>query len=404
MSLRARRSPVPLAAALVLATACGDATAPTREVALSFCPYTVWAGVQNDGQAWRTVATGAGTVRVEASERLTVAVGRRAAVDEFALTFYYLTREQARATLVCPGTGGTGAKQLSGSLAGVGDGFAEVFLGRDTAFGNSLRPDFTLSGLPAGPLDLVATHANTAIVRRGADYPDGATVPVLDFAAAEAFALQAHALTIDSNGVVGPRWSTDVLTRGGTWAHLSSSSSPCCADGRIYTLPADRQETGDLYRLTVSDVRRLPTVSDDWRVAQLFYETPSDQAVAFGPPVNAPTYTPVAAAGQLWRAEVAAQPEYGSQVEFRASAPQPSSNQTTVTIKASKEYFGGTPATWTFTVPDLSGVAGFPVFPPQLGVPGGGVWASGAPWPSASTPARAGSVYRGAGTFSRDAP
>ena len=371
-------------------TACGDATGPTREVALSFCPLTIWAGIQNEGQQWRTIADRARTVRVEASERLTVAVGEwepSGGFNSFALTFYYLTREQAQATFVCPAAG---PKQLSGSFAGVSDYLNSLAMGSAAVVVPPLATGFRFEGVPDGPLDLVAASAKSVIIRRGVNYPDGAAIPVLDFASAEPFALEAHRLSIQLPGVPGAAWATDIITRGGTRANLSGNRRPCCADSIIYSLPASRLESGDLHRLTVSGGGRL---------VELFYATPSDQTVAFGPPLNSPTFTNLGTAGQLWRMELVAQPEYGSQIELVGFTPQPSHTTTRLTIKASKEHFGGTPATWTITVPDLSGVEGFPAGLPQKHVGGGTLLrASGAPWLSPST-ARAGDVYHSARTF-----
>jgi hypothetical protein len=133
------------------------------------------------------------------------------------------------------------------------------------------------------------------------------------------------------------------------------------------------------------------------RVVERFYETPSNQTVVFGPPASRATFTTLASAGQLWRAEIPSQPEYGSQIELVVSAPLGPSvgNPTSIAIRASKEYFGGTPTTWSFTVPDLSNVAGFPAGWPFISAPQGGrVTASDAPWGFSPSRARSGDEYR----------
>jgi hypothetical protein len=374
-----------LAAALV---ACGDSTGPTESVTLSFCPGTVWAGVQSEGENWVTIANGPTDATIDASERLIVAVINPGGNDG-KLTFYLLTRDQAQATFVCS-TAGT--KQLSGSVTGTSGSLTQIAMANSTAGTGTLFTNFTLTNLPDGPLDLVATHRNTAIIRRRVNYANGATIPALDFSSAEAFALQAHTLTIELNGIVAPQWTTAIMTNGGTRANLSSSGPPCCTDGKIYTQPASRQESGDLYHLTVGGGG-----GGDGRLVERFYATPSDQTLVFGPPASRATLTTVATAGQLWRAEIPAQPEYGSQIELAVGAPQPSTNTTSVVIRASREYFGGTPTTWAFTVPDLSSVAGFPSGWPSISVPGGWQFsASDAPWGFSASSARAGDIHRSA--------
>lgn len=386
--MRHRQSTIVLLAAAL--AACGDTTGPTRNVTLSFCAGSVsWVGVQNDGEDWVTIANWPTDATIDASERLIVATITPGTGGQ--LAFYYLTRDQAQATFTCSPVG---TKQLSGSVAGT-SGLTQIAMGNRATGTGTLFTNFTLTNLPDGPLDLVATHRNTAIIRRRVNYANGATIPVLDFSAPEAFGLQAHTLAIELNGLGFAQWTTTIMTNGGTSALLSFSGPPCCTDGKIYTLPATRQESGDLYHLRVTG-----GAGGDGRLVERFYETPSNQAVAFGPPASRATLTTVATAGQLWRAEIPAQPEYGSQIQLVVGAPQPSTNTTTTAIRASKEYFGGTPTTWSFTVPDLSRLAGFPSGWPSMPAPGGWqLFASDAPWLFSRSRARAGDVYRSATTY-----
>ena len=377
-----------LAAAVV---ACGDSTAPTRGITLSFCSGTSWAGVQNEGRDWVTIANGPDDVAVDATERLVVATITGGLSPE--LAFYYLTRDQAQATFVCPGP--SGAKRLSVPVTGTTGGDIHVAMASTgwiiASSGVITTPaNVTMRDLPDGPLDLVATYQATAIVRRRLSYPDGATIPVVDFSSAEALSLQSHTLAVEPTGLGAARWQTWLMTNGGTLAALTLNA--CCAAGTIYSLPASYQESGDLYRLLVASgsVGNL-------RLVERFYDTPSNQTVVFGPTASTATLTGAGSAGWLARADIPAQPEYGSQVELIVSAPQPSTNTTTLAIRASKEYFGGTPATWSFTVPDLSGVDGFPTGWPRMPASGGGqVTASSARWGFSASSARAGDEYRSA--------
>jgi hypothetical protein len=387
--MQQRQSTIILFAAAI--AACGDATGPTRGIRLSFCSGTTWAGVQNEGRDWVTIANGPGDVRVDASERLVVATITRAE-----LAFHYLTKDQAQATFVCPGPGGT--KQLTvpvtgtrGNGAGVAMGTAEdFFLVKDVY---TLDVAVVFRDLSDGPLDLVATYQGTAIVRRRLRYPHGATIPVVDFSSAEALPLQSHTLAVEPTGLGAAQWQTWLMTNGGTLAALTLNA--CCTGGAIHSLPASYQESGDLYRLVVS-----AGSIEDLRLVERFYGTPSNQTVVLGPPASLATFTTAPSAGQLWRAEIPSQPEYGSQVELVVTAAQPSNNTTSIAIRASKEHFGQTPTTWSFTIPDLSNVAGFPAGWPFISAPRGGqVTASDAPWGFSPWRARAGDVYRRATRF-----
>jgi hypothetical protein len=258
------------------AVACSDWTGPTRSVTLSFCSGTVWVGVQNEGEDWVTIADGPGDATINASERLIVA--RMIGVNDGELALYYLTRDQAQATFACP-TAGT--KSLSGSVTGVSSGSTRIWLGNSNAGTGTLFTTFTLTNVLDGPLDLVAVNRHTAIIRRRVNYADGTTIPVLDFLSAEAFALEAHSVAIEANGVFAPEWTSGIVTNGGTSATLSSIGGtfrPCCIDDEIYTLPASRQESGDLYRVTAAGGHRT-----DARLVERFYDTPSNQTVGLRP-------------------------------------------------------------------------------------------------------------------------
>jgi hypothetical protein len=374
--------------AIVLLTAaiaaCGDATGPTRRVTLSFCSGTIWAGVQNAGRDWVTVADRPSDATIDVSQRLVVATITGGSSGQ--LAFYYLTRDQARETFVCPATGGT--KQLSGSVAGT-NGLTEIAMGKSAVY--TAGSAFSLRDLPDGPLDLVAVNARGTIVRRRVNYPDGATIPVLDFSSAEAFARQSHTLAVEPPSLGAARWETWITTNGGTRSLLTSIS--CCAPGTISTLPASQSESGDLYHLAVAR-----SSGSDTRLVDRFYDAPSDQTVVFGPPASRATITTVVGPGQLWRAEVPSQAGYASQIEIVVQAPQPPSllpGGPSVAIKASAEYFGEASATWTFTIPDLSTVAGFPAEWPIVSSPARWrVTASEAPWLFSPSRARAGDVYR----------
>src|SRR5918992_26404 len=145
--MRHRQSTIVLVAATI--AACGDSTAPTRGVTLSFCSGTTWAGVQNEGRGWVTIADGPTEATVDATERLVVATTTIGPSGQ--LAFYYLTRDQARETFVCPATAGT--KQLSGSVTGpTTTGFTQIAMGRTVLF--TFGTGFTLSDVPDGSLDL----------------------------------------------------------------------------------------------------------------------------------------------------------------------------------------------------------------------------------------------------------
>jgi hypothetical protein len=68
----------------------------------------------------------------------------------------------------------------------------------------------------------------------------------------------------------------------------------------------------------------------------------------------------VAATPFALRVEVVSQAAYDSHVELTlAQSMAGGAGRRFVSLAASREYFGGTPRTWTFAMPDLTTLAGF---------------------------------------------
>ena len=327
--------------------ACDDPTAPTRSATLCFSGSPLWVGLQNEGQGWRTITASAGPVGVQLTERVVIARTTSNGGLSLATTleFFYLTRSQAESTFYCGG-----GKEVHGLITNIGradTATALVALGRGS-IGSS--GSYSLTAVPPGPQDLVSTHDSLAIVRRAVDYPDGSEVPVLDFASTEAFQLASNALTLNAGGLPAMYWWSDLITGRGTRATLVYSFQRCCGK-RVYSLPGDRLESGDLHHLYA-----VAGVNADLRFADRFYTTPVDQVIDMGPPAHEPVFTIAKTSTTLWRVDLASHAEYDRQVVLIAYDPDPLS---VTVIRATREYFGVLPATWSFTVPDLSKVPGF---------------------------------------------
>ncbi|MFN2566875.1 MAG: hypothetical protein ABR499_17900, partial [Gemmatimonadaceae bacterium] len=388
--------------------ACGDpVTAPTREITLDFCG--TWAAYQNDGGSWTSLPSAQGQVTFAATDRLAIATVSRVGPSlNPLLEVHYLTAEQAEATFTCGAATSEPAstKQLRGSVAGLSTGAtAAISMGRGVTSANASFPTFQVRAPRDGPADLIATHrppfeptppsgrADKVIVRRGEDHADGATMPVLDFASSAGFAPQPNTLTI--GGVpAGTTVSvqTQVTTARGATAFLKYEFDQSTSVVTTHSLPATNVAEGDLHQTSV-DTRD--------RSVLFFYRDPADRTVALGPVASTPVFTtPVGSSGQALRVDVTAQSVYGSQVSVVLTPPQPSTSGNMVVIRATKEYFGGTPAIWSLTLPDFTGVPGFS---PLWGLaPGPNAWTltvTGLPYRFSSESARDGEVYRSATAF-----
>jgi hypothetical protein len=122
-----------------------------------------------------------------------------------------------------------------------------------------------------------------------------------------------------------------------------------------------------------------------------------DRTLALGPAANRPVFTIPGGSNLVLRIDVAAQPEYGSRISIVLAKPQPSTSNATVVITATKEYFGGTPSTWSLPFPDLTDVSGF--FPLWTLSPNGNGWSlsvTGLPFDFSPASPRDGDAYRSA--------
>jgi hypothetical protein len=337
---------------LLLSTfGCGDGAGPHGSLTVRLCPAAEWAGIQREGSSWRSITTSPSDLSLGPGERLGLA-----RIRQGALQIYYVTAEQAGATFACetPTT-----KTLQGTIKAstTANIFTAIAMGSNSIAGGSLlTPEvFTLSGVPGGPTDLVASRQEAApitIIRRGVDYPDGGTVPLLDFTSAEGFPLQANTLTVGGTDNLGINATTQLITQNGTQGILSYARVTSGSTIPIYSVPADHLVQGELHSVLFSTLVG--------RSAVLFYQLGSDRTVALGPVTSMSNVTRVGTAPQQVRIEAVSQPEYGAQVTISVCAASPTNDIVPVTLAGTKEYFGGTPTTWSLTIPNLLAVPGFP--------------------------------------------
>jgi hypothetical protein len=343
--------------------ACSDATAPTRTVSLALCGNVDWAAYKNSDGDWTRFASGPGSYDVRLTERVAIAT---AGGTQFATVFVdFLTAEQAEKRYTCA-SATPGTRVVDGAFADLsGSEIGYVTFGPGIESGSATKPDFTMGGLPAGPLDLVATRmifgngefsVPDVIVRRALNPPDGGTLDVLDLASAEAFTPQVNTLTLTglpaASLSVGAQ--SDFLTASGTDNPLGGAES---RGGMIpiYSVPDDRLEATDLHSVNVG------TGGGVGLNLLAYYHTPGDRTLAIGPLVNEPTFTPEGTSPALRvRADVASQQEYDRSITVALFQVNNSTFQyRTTSMHATSEYFGGRPPTWTLTTPDFTAVEGF---------------------------------------------
>ena len=256
-------------------------------------------------------------------------------------------------------------KTVTGTVLGVPAGaYGRVSLGGVTKIfdGAVASNPITFSDVPAGPVDLLGSRTipgaapDRIIVFRDLNIPDGGSLPsVIDFNGTASFAPATATVTITGAAGDDLEVYTDVVRDNrarALWADLSPSPAttrPWAGLGPAALLG------GEFHELVVfaSD----PT-SDDLRVSIRDVGPITDQTVAFGPAINAPTASQVV---------VGAYPRF----RFQGTLPVEYNKGLFLDVLGSDNAFfilatdayltaSGSALAYDITMPDVTGLAGFP--------------------------------------------
>ncbi|HEY8175769.1 MAG TPA: hypothetical protein VIF32_08760 [Gemmatimonadaceae bacterium] len=341
----------------------------TANVSIPFCSgdFPVWFAFQNEGFAWQQVTPTGTAFTFAATQKLAVAYtfqsGSAIQINIFNLTRAELSAKNERD---CSGT-----KTLSGSASGLIAGqSARVVMGAASANASAIGGStFTLTNVNARPLDLVATRGTVPsgdfltpdrmIVRRSVNFASGATIPVLDFSAAESFAPAATNLTVtglaqaDVVELQNTFWSVTSTFGVAHAAQLTSGSTT------LYSVPSGQQVAGDLHELFI-DASQTTSSLVVGRSFVAYFSVPGDRTDAMGPSLNTPTILSVTSSPySRLRGTLAAQAEYNTFVEFGYYQDLASAGSRYVITGVSAAYLGATPTSWDVLMPDFTGTTGF---------------------------------------------
>lgn len=333
-------------------------------IALNFCPNDVptWVAYQNDDGAWTQTPVANNGVQFTASgTKLGLAMVFADAVNGTEMEVNFLTPADLSLANGKPCVPTTGSKSLGGSVAGLGSGqIADIGLGHSFT---SVVVDgaFQLTNVMDGTLDLIGVHLvpdaaqsnvpNRVIVRRGVDFPNGATIPVLDFASEEALTPVSATLTIANFTGANDLFSTSGLqTANGTSMSLGAGVTQGHS-ATVYGLPTASQLGTDLYTFSA-----WATTSTAERMVTTYAASFGDQTANLGPTLTIPTITSVTPSTYLrFRVVLQTQAQYASM--FAAEFDQTATNRS-VALRVSASYMGSATA-WDVTMPDLSGATGW---------------------------------------------
>jgi len=359
-------------------SACSDGTLPSVpppppppiSVTVAYCIQPAWVAFQDGDGAWtraQPVLSGSNTTfRSEFSAgRGAIATLSRVGDNMTVLSVLYGTP----AELVTAGDtnprdcGPAPAKTLLGTVAQL-DTNETAFV--SASFNSRVRVSvdrtFELKGLASGPRDLLATRTTRTdgsdvitrlLLRRGVDVPDSTTLPVLDFASAEAFAPAVANVSLDGLGAESAASGTRLLTERDELT-VSLMIGPTTTVTRPYVaLPESQLLAGDLQILSAS-VSAATTGSA--RSATLYFRTPTDRTLTLGAPLIPPTFSTVASAPALrLRAHFVPQSEY----DRSAVVVYQQGTTTFVAISMTAAYAALTETGYDLVVPDLAGAVGF---------------------------------------------
>lgn len=327
----------------------------------------LWVAAQNGSGVWQQVVGTNNAYSFNITSAGGIAYVTKGISNEYEINFYFgsLAELQSQGTAICP-TATT--KTVNGSVANLGTGAqAQVSLG--SAFAQVLSPatTFTLSGVEAGTVDLVAARqaidfanpmagyaTNKLIIRRNLNPANGSTLPVLDFGAAEAFDPVSRTVTINGSAAGDQLFASSTYFTANQGFAVLGTTLASGTTGTYYGVPSAQQVASDLHVLVAasSNAGGGGTVTSSRIVTSVFKDA-VDKSVTLGAALNTPTFTTLASAPYLRsRVQLARQAEYN---QFWAIGYGQTGHAVSVVYSAA--YLGANAVDFSF--PDFSGVSGW---------------------------------------------
>jgi len=190
------------------------------------------------------------------------------------------------------------------------------------------------------------------ILRRGIDLPDGATLPVLDFSAPEAFAPAVPNVTLSGIGNGGAAVSTRLITSTFNSTFGVVTGQDIGTTRPYVAVPEARLLPGDLQVLFASGHGTTP---NSVRSAGRFFHAVQDYTLALGADVIPPTFSTIATLPTLrLRARFVNQTEY----DLRTSVSFQEDSTRLVSVSMTQDYALQV-GVYDLVIPELTDVAGF---------------------------------------------
>ncbi len=344
------------------------AAAGGTSVTLAYCAADapIWVAYQDGSGPWtRVSASGTNSYQFTVSSPRAAVATVDTVGSGFDLNVTYATAAEFNGFGNTQSLGACGSKTINGTVSNVSNTqVANVTLGYSSAFVLPITSSaFTLQNVASGPQDLFASRMNAAmqrvdkiILRRGVDVASGGSLAVLDFNAAEAFAPAVGNVTVSGLGAdTATVASIFSGVRGSTFGFIGTISDYLAASGAVSydAVPAANMNSGELQQLYAFASAANSTTST--RFAGVYFRTPTDRTISFGPALSTPTVTRDASgAFSRVRVQLGIQADYGRAMTADFS-------QTTINRGASvfitTAFTAGVP--WDVTLPNFTGVTGW---------------------------------------------
>lgn len=342
-----------------------------RDLALDFCSNEtpVWFAYQNQGADWvRVTPDAAGTFRFIAEFRVVLVYVRQSGSDYHTEIIGATNGELATISgTTCLEESGT--KQVNGSVTGIsGSQRAQVSMMFASPYLQLPQTSFTLQNLPDRSLDLVASRvdftgtttqaSDRIIIRRDWNVGTGPTMPVLDFASAEAVTPTTNTIAvagIESGETAG--LGNNFFSAQGTVHVLYFSTLSANGNVSVPSVPASQTVAGEY-----NDMFIFGNVADGrFRGAETYFRTPSDKIFGLGGQMTTlPTFTTVSTTPYLrHRVQLPMTAAYVSAVSFFLHQQFQQISVTDITLTVTQRYYTSLTAEWNLTIPDLSAVEGW---------------------------------------------
>ena len=280
----------------------------------------IWFASQSGNGAWTRVTPGANSTFTFAVATATGVAWVVQTGPTFATNVIYASGDEITSIALanqCTGANpSTGTKTLTGTISGVG-GFATILIsGASTQYQIGQSPTVTLTDVPAGRRDLIATSGSVnafgfvnlqkIIFRRNVNYT--ATIPALSFGSTEAFTPPFISITRNNLGTDQTSVEAQFITANG--ASQTYYQSPGGQNfSSYYAIPDSLLQTGDLHAIT--NFAAPTSGSSSFRMAIELHHSAVQDTVTFGPSLSQPTVTTLGTSPYLrMRAQLPSQSAY----------------------------------------------------------------------------------------------